>query len=160
MNPAYLSFLFGLSKDAPLPDYPAMTKLVSPAPYSSAASMMQGYVSGFADTFNFVDTPSDDNRAKGKISAFRPTFLGWWIAAGAAVSLLSSRYRNTLGIWTLAAGGYLLGTFLLGVPSPRYFSPAWPVMVLLLALPVECILQLIRRTIFTPKSEPPAAGVA
>jgi hypothetical protein len=150
-KPDYLRFLFGMSKSAPLPNYQTVTQWISPAPDGRAAAVLQNYVTWFSDTVNFIDTPAADDRAEGKITAFRPSLLGWLLGSGAMLSLVISRYRKSLGVWTLAAGGYLLGTFLLGVPSPRYFSPAWPVMVLLLALPAEWIVLFIQRTLLNPR---------
>ena len=147
-DPDYFRFLFSLPRDAPIPDYEAVTRWVSPAPTSWSATILQNYVARFSDIVNFFHIPDGGaelghtSKVKGEIASFRPTFLGLWMMAGAMLSLVSNRYRVTLGVWTLAAGSYLFGTFLLGVPSPRYFSPAWPVMVLLLAIPAECLLRL------------------
>jgi hypothetical protein len=49
------------------------------------------------------------------------------------------------GVWTVAAGGYLLGVFLVSQMNPRYFAAAWPVIIPLLALPADVIGNLLEK---------------
>ena len=66
---------------------------------------------------------------------------GFLLLAGMALSLLP-RYRATLGVWTLAVGSYLM-VFLFSQMNVRYFGPAWPVLIVLCALPADVLVTAI-----------------
>jgi hypothetical protein len=153
-DPDYFRFLFALPKSAPLPDYETVAQWVSPNPTSRAAAILQAYVETVSDRLNFLTTSG--SRMKGKVTAMGLTWLGWWLAGSALLSVILKRYRNTLGVWCIASGGYLLGTFLFAVPSPRYFAPAWPVLALLLALPADTAVHLVRTMLSRVRAPAPA----
>lgn len=149
-TPDYFRFLFALPKSAPIPEYEVVTGWVSPRPHAGATTMLQSYVRWISKRANFLAT--SESHVKGKVTRLRPTLLGWWLAGSTLLSLALKRYRNTLGVWSIAAAGYLVGTFFLAVPSPRYFAPVWPVLVLLLALPADAAARFIK-TVVAPGSK-------
>jgi hypothetical protein len=59
---------------------------------------------------------------------------------------LLPRYRPTLGVWMIVAVSYLIGVFLVAQPNPRYFGPAWAMLLPLFALPADVLLSALRRT--------------
>lgn len=80
------------------------------------------------------------------MSGARPTALGWWMIAALLLSLLP-RYRRTLGVWMIVACGYLFGVFLISQVNPRYFGLAWPILVILWAVPMDVILSLCQKAL-------------
>ena len=43
----------------------------------------------------------------------------------------------------LVAGCYLCGVFLVSQMNPRYFAPAWPILLVLLAVPLDVVVRAI-----------------
>ncbi len=68
----------------------------------------------------------------------RPTLLCVWTFAGALLSLLP-QYRRTLGVWAIVSVGYVFGVFLVSMVFSRYFAPVWPVLLVLLPIPLEVV---------------------
>lgn len=144
--------LFGLPRRGPLPPYAEFRERLSPAPDSWMARVLQSYVRAFtrvADVFRLPDAPKVRDRA---ISKARPTPLFWWLAAAMLLSFLP-RYLRTFGVWTAVTGSYVLGVFLVSQVNPRYFAPAWIVLVPLLALPADALVALLARWLgFRPRA--------
>jgi hypothetical protein len=39
--------------------------------------------------------------------------------------------------------GYVLGVFIVSQDNARYFGPAWPVIIVLLAVPADVLVRLV-----------------
>lgn len=145
-----LKQLFGISQNAPTPSFEEISKTVSPKPDAKAAQWLQGYAVWFGRTFDFLRKPKTSDPTHRGIETFRIEPLGYWLIIGFVISLIAPRYRLSLGILAVTALSYLLGVFCAGVPSARYFGGAWPMLVLVLAVPADVVLSLIQR--FSKKS--------
>ncbi len=135
--------LFALPKQGELPSYEEFQKRISPAPDGWAARTLQAYVRGFESLSELVHLPVSPKVTERSMSKARPTWLGGWLIAAMALSLLPA-YRATFGVWTIVALSYLVGVFLVSQINPRYFGPAWPVFVPLLAVPADALITLLR----------------
>jgi hypothetical protein len=143
-DPAKLHLLWGLKKDAPPPPYAEFSRRIAPRPDAPAARWLKGYADAFQAAAPLVlddERDPDKDDEEGGI-ARGPAPAGWWIAAGALLSLLPWWWR-TAGVWTVTMAGYLVGVFLVGGANPRFFGPAWPVLILLAALPFDAIFRAV-----------------
>jgi hypothetical protein len=136
-----------------LPPWEEFRARLSPRPNSPAARVIVGWVRGYERISNVVRLPLSATLNERGIGRARPTFLGAWLLLGMLLSLLPA-YRSTLGVWMLVAVGYLLCVFLVSPPNSRYFAPAWPMLLPLVALPADALLSTLRRT---PKHRPDTA---
>ena len=132
---------FGLPAQGSLPPYSEFADRLDPAPHAWPARTVQSCLAFIGGALDFVRLPKLPATGR-KITLARPTPLGCWLLAGAILSFLPA-YRRTLGVWTLVAGGYLFGVFLVSQANPRYFAPAWPVIVPLLAVPADVLACLV-----------------
>jgi hypothetical protein len=139
-----MHMLFALPKDQPLPAFSELRSKLSPRPNSWMPRAVLAFVRGYERIADLVRLPRGDTAAEQSIRRVSPTPLGCWLVAGMALSLLP-RYRRTLGVWMLIAVSYLFGVFLFAQINPRYFGPAWPVLVPLLAVPADVLVCLARR---------------
>ncbi len=137
-SPTLVPLALGYPAKGPIPPYEEVRPRLSPAPQSWAARFVPAWVDGYLRHSEMVTLPGK------RFSEARPTPLAIWVLLGAALACLVPRYRPTLGVWTLAAFGYLAGVFLVTQVNPRYFAPAWPVLVVLLAVPADAIAVLIQ----------------
>jgi hypothetical protein len=80
--------------------------------------------------------------AQRSIGTFRVEPFGWLLFAGSLLSALP-RYRRTLGLWLIIAGGYLFGVFLVGSMNPRFFGAVWGPLFLLAAVPLDVVLSAV-----------------
>lgn len=126
----------GLPLHGPLPPYEAFANKLDPAPHSTSAAVVQGVVA-FMARFDLVRLPPPPLERQA-ISHARPTLLGWLVLAGAVLSF-RPRYRTGLAVWTVASTSYLYGVFVFSETNYRYFAPAWPVLLVLMVLPMESI---------------------
>ena len=133
---------FGLPKRGPLPAYAEFLDRLDPAPDAWRALLLRSYFEHVARSLKFYEMPAVE-RSERRVSAARPTFLGCWLGVGVLCSLLP-RYRRTLGVWMLAMTAYLFGVFLVSQLNARYFGPAWPVLVVLFAVPADVLVQWLR----------------
>lgn len=138
---AMLRIVFGLPRSLPFPTYEQFRPMVSPSPDSAAARFFVSYAEAYQAAGALVTRPQGDLTP---LRDCRPTFLVWWLLAGALLSL-QSPYRCTLGVWTIALCGYLPAVFLVGIEHHRYFALAWPLIILLLALVPQVIISLFPR---------------
>ena len=129
-----------LPRRGPIPPYEEYRRNLEPAPGSWPARVVQACADAYGGRLNLVRFPELPVEQR-KFSLARPTYLGWWLIAGALLSLLP-RYLRTLGVWTLISVGYLVGVFIVGVVDSHYFVPVWPVLLPLLAIPAEVIWAL------------------
>jgi len=128
----------------PLPDYAEISARLAPHPGGFAERTVRAWVEGYLSVCDLIVMPRD---REGEVQAIIPpkfTPLGWWLLAGIVLSLLP-RYRPVLGVWAIAACLYLVGVFCVSHMNPRYFAPAWPVFIPLLAVPADALLALLRR---------------
>jgi hypothetical protein len=143
------SVLTAFNIDGQLPPWEEFRARLSPHPNSLAARIVMGWVRGYDRLSNIVRLPRSENLDERGIGRSRPTFLGIWLLLGILLSLLP-RYRTTLGVWMLVAVTYLVGVFLVSQPNPRYFAPAWVMLLPLFALPADVLLSALRR----PRTSP------
>ena len=139
-----LRMAFGLPKRGPLPRWEEFQHRISPAPDSWPARAVLSWVRGYERVSNLVRLPDGRPSRERTLAAMRLTPLGWWMVAAILLSLLP-RYRSTLGVWTVIVLGYAIGVFLVSQINPRYFCPAWPVLVVLLAVPADLLVTVVAR---------------
>jgi hypothetical protein len=142
-KPSAVRAAFALPKAGPLPPWPEFRQRLSPRPDSFAARAILGWVRGFEAVADVVRIPESKDLRERALRHIRPTLLGVWLLAGAGLSLLPA-YRKTLGVWMFVALSYLLGVFLVSQPNPRYFGPAWAMLVPLFAVPMDTVARRIR----------------
>ncbi len=136
------STLTAFALRAPLPTWEEFRVRLEPRPLAWAPAMVLGWVRGYEALGDTVRLPQGKDFSTLGIGRARPTALGLWLALGAVLSLLP-RYRSTLGVWMLVAVSYLFGVFLVSQPNPRYFGPAWAMLLPLLAVPADVLLRVI-----------------
>jgi len=147
------SVLTAFNLDGQLPPWEEFRDRLSPSPESFASRAVMGWVRGYEKLSNVVRLPHSANLSERPITLARPTFLGVWLLLGMLCSMLP-RYRPTLGVWMLVAVSYLFGVFLVSQPNPRYFAPAWAMLLPLFALPLDVLFVALTRRCLRP-SEPP-----
>jgi hypothetical protein len=148
-HPALLRNLFALSKDGPIPPLETIQRWINPHPTSPGVSFLQTFVAQFDRLFLILRDPEGKKPHDRVYTDFRPTPAGWWLVAGALVSLIGGM-RKTVGPCVIITASYLFGVYLVGSVGVRYFMPAWPALALLLAVPAEAALVAARR-LFRPK---------
>jgi hypothetical protein len=132
---------FGIPGTAAYPSYEEMRGWVSPRPDSFWTRSFLAY----ADTYqSFGDLVHRPQGQRTTLAEMRLTPLGWAVVLGALVSLFPPFFR-TLGVWTIAFGGYLIAVFLVGVEHHRYFALTWPFVLVLLAVVPEAAVLAVRR---------------
>jgi hypothetical protein len=147
---------FGLPNHGSIPPYTEFQNQLCSTPGSSREKIVLRWAKTIGHLFDFVRLPDSPlPKTERTISRARPTLLGWWLMAAALFSFQSA-YRRTFGVWTIVAAGYLFGVFAVSQPSPRYFAPAWIVIIPLLAVPLDVLAKLLARGIASfaaPKKE-------
>lgn len=138
-------FALGFDKDDTLPPYEEFTAKLAPRPGSAAERAVVSWIALVERVGDFVALPQDLDETQRHIGKTRVKLLGWWLIAGCVLAVALPAYRRTWGVWTLIALGYLGGVFLVSQINPRYFAPAWPVLLPLLALPADALLRLVWR---------------
>lgn len=128
---------------APLPPWEEFRARLAPRPIAIAPAVVLGWMSGYERVMDPVRLPKSKDFAERSIGRARPTFVGILLVLGAVLSLLP-RYRSTLGVWMLIGVSYLFGVFLVSQPNPRYFGPAWAMLLPLLAVPMDVLWQALR----------------
>jgi hypothetical protein len=138
-----LRLALALPRTGPISPYDSLQRQFEPAPGSWMARTVQKWTGSWGqrlDFFRFPDLP----RTERAISLVRVAPLGWWLLAGMLLSALP-HYRRTLGVWTLNTLVYLFGSFLVSMVNARYVAPVWPMLLILLALPVDVLCAAIFR---------------
>lgn len=138
-------FALGYGKSETLPEYPEFQQKLAPRPNSWMEGLVVKWVGAIEKLGNFVHLPEDVQETQRQIWKTRPTVLGIWLVVALLLALVIPRYRSTWGVWTFAALSYLAGVFLVSQVNPRYFAPAWPVLLPLMALPADALFRLIFR---------------
>ena len=134
-------FAFHLGS-GPLAPYPDFARKLSPAPDSWQTRAVNAWVNAYMRGADLFTTPAMLTGSNARsVRDARPTFVGGWLVAGLLLSLLPVFFRR-LGVWTLIAASYLAGVFLFSQVNPRYFAPAWPVLIVLLAVPADALWRL------------------
>ena len=126
-----------LPRTGSIAPYASLRRKFEPAPGSWMARTVQAWMGAWGQRLDFFRFPNLP-KAQCRISLVRTTPLGWWLLLGTFLSFLP-RYRRTLGVWTLAFLVYMLGVFLVSLVSPRYVAPAWPMVLILLAVPADVL---------------------
>jgi hypothetical protein len=133
-----LRIAYHLPGAGPVPDYPAFQRQLEPAPRSWPARVVQGCVNAYGTKLDLVRLPSVD-RKECRLSLVRPTLLGCWLLVALPLSWLP-HYRRTLGVWSVTALGYVFAVYLVSVVNVHYFAPIWPILLVVLPLPVDALL--------------------
>lgn len=135
--------LFALPKTGPLIPYAEFRQRLSPEQECWQSRLFVGWTQAFgAHTDLFAPPPRGPGDTATSLLPPRPTLLGCWLLAGIVLSLFP-RYFSTLGVWTLGALSYLSGVFLVTIVNYRYFDAAWPILIVLLALPADALVARI-----------------
>jgi hypothetical protein len=144
-NPDRLRMILGLSAHQPIPPFSEYRHWLEPRPNSAAAQWLYQYAQKFEHVLHLIDDQDLKATEAGKILplALRPA--GWLLLIGALLSLWPTYFR-LIGVWTILISGYLIGVFLVGSANARFFGVAWPIAVLLMALPLDCFLRAISAT--------------
>jgi hypothetical protein len=129
----------GYPAKGPLPPWDEFRQRLSPAPDSWPARFVPAFVAAYLASADLVVMPADEHMTKA-----RPTQLGWWLLGCIALACLVPRYRPALGVWTIAAVGYLCAVFMVSQVNTRYFAAAWPVLIPVLAVPADFLLSRFR----------------
>jgi hypothetical protein len=137
------SVLTAFAVHEPLPPWEEFRARLAPRPNSLAARVVINWVRGYERVADVVRMPRSEKLNERGIGRARPTLLGAWLLLGMLLSLLP-RYRATLGVWMLVSVSYLVGVFLVSQPNPRYFGPAWAMLLPLFALPADALLRALR----------------
>lgn len=136
-SPWRLRTLFGLPHHKPIPDYAEMRRRIEPDPVSRASTWLIAYDEAFERIVQLEYDASDEPLKPSKPDRLAP--MGWWLLAGALLSLLPAYFRR-VGVWAIVVGGYLLGVFLVGGANARFFGAAWGVLALLMAVPLDLLI--------------------
>jgi hypothetical protein len=144
-KPTPLPMLLGFPRHGPLPAWEEMQQRLSPAPDGWGARVVQAWAAAYNRFSDLVHLPEHRDKKQREIWKARPTVLGVFVLTGAVLAIALPAYRRTLGVWTIVAAGYLFGVFLVSQTNPRYFGPAWPVLVVLLAVPADALLRVFTR---------------
>jgi len=136
---AILRLALGIPRNAPFPTREELNAWMNPHPDSAAARWLPAYVNAYQAAGALVNRPESEPRL---LSSYRPSLLGWWFLVGAALALLPPYFR-TVGVWVLLLGTGLFATYLVGIMHVRYFAPAWPVVLLALAVAVDTPLRRV-----------------
>jgi hypothetical protein len=126
-----------LPRHGPLPPYEEFATRLEPVPDSWQARIFQAVMSRVAQ-FDLVTLPGGPIEER-QITKAWPTLWGWLALAGAVISFLP-RYRVGIGVWTLVSFSFLYGVFAFSEVNYRHFAPAWPVVLILIVLPVDLLL--------------------
>ena len=136
-KPDRLRRLFGMGKGEALPPYTEFQRRIAPKPDGAAARWLHAYVEGYHACGNLVQGKDTDPNV-------RLTGFAWWLLLSAALALLPWHFR-TVGLGVIWAVTYLMGTFLVGGTSSRYFAPVWSVILLTLPVPLDLVLRWRRQ---------------
>ena len=136
-KPDRLRRLFAMRKDETLPPYSEFQHRIAPHPDSQAAAWMHSYVNAYHACARLVQGKDTDPDV-------RWTALAFWLLLATLFSLLPWTFR-TIGILQIWAATYLVGTFLVGGTSSRYFALVWSAVLLALPVPLDAVARLIRR---------------
>jgi hypothetical protein len=139
----------GLPRRGPLSDYADFVDRIAAPEDPPAEKFVHGWMEKVGESLDFTVLPKGPVEDR-KITHARPTLLGLCLCAGALLSVLLPRYRNSLGVWTILGAGYIMGVFLVSQTNARYFAPVWPILVVLLAVPADALA----RAIFARLSRP------
>lgn len=143
-HPRRLHMLFGIPRREALPPYNEVRQWLAPEPDAAAAKWLFDYAEKFETWLHLVED-DDIHQGAAELPLGRSvTPIGWCLIAGGLFSFLPAYFRR-LGVWTILIGGYLFGVFLVGGANARFFAAAWPVILLLLALPVDALLRSFSR---------------
>src|SRR5262249_32528062 len=102
-KPGRIRRIFGLPKDAPLPDYSEFQRRLAPEPDSTRAGWLFDYVSAYHAAAKLVVSDDEDD------PTVDLTPLAWWVLSGCALAFLPF-YARRLGIPVLMGVSYLFCT--------------------------------------------------
>jgi hypothetical protein len=140
-----LRIAYGLPAHGPIPSLQSFGQMLEPYPRSWSSRLVQAWVGSYGTKLDLVRVPRAP-RTEYRLSVASPTLLGWWLLAAMGLSLLP-HYRPTLGVWMITAAGYAYGVFLVSVVSTHYFAPIWPMLLVLLAVPLDAFLAKYREAL-------------
>lgn len=139
---AHEAIALGLPKRGPLPPYEEIRAKLAPVQGGWAERFVKSWVEGYTAHSDIVAWAMPKERDQVGSMA-RPTWLGWYLLAALATAFTTRRYIRTHGVWVLAALSYLAGVFLLTQVNARYFGAVWPMVIPMLALPLDLVCTLI-----------------
>jgi hypothetical protein len=134
--------VLGFGKGERLPPWEEFQARMQPRKDSSAERFILGYARDVAHALDLVRLP-DGPTVERSVLRSRVLVPGWWLLVALPLVLLP-RYRPTHGVWVLVALSYLWGVFLTTVAIPRYFAPAWPILLVVMALPLDVVVRAVK----------------
>lgn len=137
-----LRLAFGLPEGAPLPSPETFRRQLAPHPDSAAAAWFQRYVETYHRFGALLHRPDGPGWS---LADCRPTWLGWLFALGTLLALIPP-YLRTVGVWLVLICGAMLATYLVGIEHTRYFAPMWPFVMIAVAVPLDWLVRLLRRS--------------
>lgn len=132
---------FGFGREEKLPPWEEFQWRISPRPGSWPERFFLSYVRGYEHAFDLTRLPQGPVTERSIVRA-QVLWPGWLLLSALPLALLP-QYRRTLGVWMAVAVCYLSGVFLVSQMNPRYFAPAWPILLLLLALPLDVVVRMV-----------------
>lgn len=136
-----LPMAFGLKHGEALPAYAEFRPRLATAE-TWAEQAVVAVTSRYGDAADFVALPPSGKNVTDEQRSFkntRLTWLGWWLIASLALSLV--RWR-TLGVWAVTSVGYLCGVYLCALVQTRFFLPAWFVFIPAVFVPLDLLVQI------------------
>ncbi len=133
--------VFGFREGEKLPPWEQFQIRLQPRPDSWPERFFFQYVRAYHRAFDLTRLPQRPATDRSILHG-RVLLPGWWLLAALPLALLRA-YRRTLGVWMLVAVSYLCGVFLVSQMNPRYFAPAWPILMVLLAVPLDVVARVI-----------------
>jgi hypothetical protein len=135
--------VLGFGKGEALPPWEKFQTRMQPRKDTPAERFLLAYARNFARALDLVRLPQGPSAGRSVLRA-RVLLPGWWLLVALPLALLP-RYRATLGVWVLVAMSYLWGVFLTTVAIPRYFAPVWPILLVVMALPLDALLGVVAK---------------
>jgi hypothetical protein len=136
-SPVRLAYGLG---NGPLPSYGEFAPELERHPGSWMSRVVQRWMGVIDNALDFQRIPKFP-RDERTLSRSRPTLLGCWLMAAMLVAFLPA-YRRSYGVWVLVLCTYVWGVFLVSQANPRYFAPAWTILIPLLALPADALVRV------------------
>ncbi|MGC1479813.1 MAG: hypothetical protein WA771_04875 [Chthoniobacterales bacterium] len=137
-EPKQARILLGLPEGEPLPSYEEIRSKLLSGQNETLQSWQTAWVNAAISIGKFVEHPTQDGIRR-TLGQMTPTWQGWILIAGVICSLAAKRFRTTLGVWVLIAGGHAVGVHLVGSCNPRFFALTWPIVFVVMAAPLDWI---------------------
>ncbi|MCC6356308.1 MAG: hypothetical protein IT577_20675 [Verrucomicrobiae bacterium] len=148
-HPELLRALYGIPRDGPMPALDFFCRRVSPKPDSRGEGIFES-LGRLSQLTVLAHQPPGPSQAQ-PIYLYRPTVFGLLVLAGLVLAARRP-HRAFFAAWALVQFSYLFGVFTLGSTNPRYFSPAYPFLLIVAVLPLDSAWAWLRRRLGRARS--------